>query len=377
MIEVPFEAESGWIVIPVSINSRPLRFVLDTGAQGAFLHNSDVIDSLDLHIVGKMPVRGVGGGGADREASVAGNVTFNIGGIELSNGELVVLPSRQGSASVATHDGVIGRPVFETMIVEVDWEKRVVRFYEPSKYNYTGSGTILPLTFDEGGRPYTTASIAFAKGNLIPVKLVVDSGASHALSLDVGSKPEISLPDGATKVVLGRGASGEVTGYIGRVKSLQLGGLMLENVPTVFPDSSSGTAGIGGRHGNLGADVLRGFKVIYHYSRNRIIIEPNRFFSEPFGVVPNAAMAARVSAPASKDYIGRYGNRTISFEDGAMYLQRQGGPKIKLVVVSKDEFTLEPIPAARMKFVRDENLNVTELHVLNRAGEWEKSKREP
>jgi hypothetical protein len=51
--------------------------------------------------------------------------------------------------------------------------------------------------------------IALADEKLIPVKLVVDSGASHALSLDVGSKPEISLPEGATKVVLGRGASGD------------------------------------------------------------------------------------------------------------------------------------------------------------------------
>src|SRR6266850_897332 len=85
MIEVPFEIEGSWLVIPVSINSRPLRFVLDTGGQGAFLSKPEILDSLNLHIVGKMPVRGVGGGGAGREASVAGNVTFNIGGIELSN----------------------------------------------------------------------------------------------------------------------------------------------------------------------------------------------------------------------------------------------------------------------------------------------------
>ena len=65
----------------------------------------------------------------------------------------------------------------------------------------------------------------------------------------------------------------------------------------------------------------------------------------------------------------------VSF-DGSLFLQRRDGPKIKLVLVSKDEFTLEPIPAARIKFVRDESGKVTELQVLNRAGQWEKSKRE-
>src|ERR1051326_5730123 len=102
-------------------------------------------------------------------------------------------------------------------------EKQVIRFYEPSKYKYTGRGATLPLTFDVGGRPYTTASVAVTGERSIPVKLVVDTGATHALSLDVGTNPEIKAPEGATKVTLGVGASGEVKGYMGRSKSLQLG----------------------------------------------------------------------------------------------------------------------------------------------------------
>ena len=90
-VEVPFEISGNWMLIPVSINgSRPLRFVLDTGAQGTFLNNSAIAGSLNLKIVGKMQIRGAGGVGA--EASVAENVTFNIGAIELSNGRLVVSP---------------------------------------------------------------------------------------------------------------------------------------------------------------------------------------------------------------------------------------------------------------------------------------------
>ena len=377
VVEVPFEVERNLMVIPLSINgSRPLRFILDTGAQGTFLQNMQIADSLNLKIAGKVGVRGAGGGGARREASLAENVTFNIGGIELRNGGLAVFPSPLGPQAMASHDGAIGRVVFATLVVEVDWEKRVIRFYEPSKYKYTGTGAILPLTFDEGGRPYTTASVAITEGRSIPVKLVVDTGASHALSLDVGSNPEIKVPEGAAKVVLGRGASGEVTGYMGRSKSLQIGGQMLLNVPTTFPDASSAMSGSNGRQGNLGEGVLRRFKTIYDYSRKRMIVEPNKFFSEPFPTAPNAPTTQTLSPAMLQDYTGHYGERTISFEDGALYLQRQGGPKIKLVFASKDEFTLEPIPEARIKFVRDERGKVTELDVLNREGAWEKSRRE-
>lgn len=375
VVEVPFEIERNLMVIPVSVNgSRPLRFVLDTGAQGTFIGKQEIADSLNLKITGKVGVRGAGGGGAVREASLAEDVNFNIGGIELRNGGLTVFP--HGPRDAAAHDGVIGRAVYATLVVEVDWEKQVIRFYEPSKYRYTGTGATLPLTFDEGGRPYTTASVAVTEERPIPVKLVVDTGASHALSLDVGSNPEIKAPTGAVKITLGIGASGEVTGYMGRSKSLQLGDKTLMNVPTTFPDISSGTAGGGGRQGNLGEGVLRRFKTIYDYSRKRMIVEPNKFFSEPFAAAPSGPTVHAVSPATMQAYVGRYGERAIFFEDGALYLQRQGGPKLKLISLSKDEFTLEMVPEARIKFIRDESGKVAELDVLNREGAWERSKRE-
>ena len=377
-VEVPFEISGNWMLIPVSINgSRPLRFVLDTGAQGTFLNNSAIAGSLNLKIVGKMQIRGAGGVGA--EASVAENVTFNIGGIELSNGRLVVSPPPpQGPRMMSNRDGGIGRIVFATLVVEVDWEKQVLKFYDPSKYKYSGSGTILPLTFDDGGRPYTVASVAVSDDKLIPVKLVVDTGGSHALWLDVGSKPEIKLPEGVASGVLGRGAGGEITGSTGRIKKFQLGGQTIVNVPTIFPDSNSGITGIGGRQGSLGAGLLRRFKIIYDYSRKQMIVEPNKFFGEPFGVAPTADTAANtsISPSALQDYVGRYGERTITVEDGSLNLQRQGGSKIKLIAASKDEFTIERIPTARIRFIRDETGKVTEIQVLNPEGNWEKSKKE-
>src|SRR2546429_5860657 len=72
VVEVPFEVESGWVVIPVSVNgSRPLRFVLDSGAGAAAITNPAIVDSLNLKIAGKMQVRGAGGGGAASVVSFA------------------------------------------------------------------------------------------------------------------------------------------------------------------------------------------------------------------------------------------------------------------------------------------------------------------
>jgi ketosteroid isomerase-like protein len=374
-IEVPFEVAGNWMVIPASVNgSRPLRFVLDTGAAATVFYNTELADSLDLKITGTMPIRGVGGGGASSQVSIAENVNFNIGGVEFSGGRLALRKSSRSGI-----DGVIGRIVFATLVVEVDWEKRAIKLYDPAKYKYAGKGTVLPLTFDEGGRPYTMANVVLSGDKKVPVKLVVDTGGSHTLSLDVGSNPEILLPEAAMKTVLGRGGSGEITGHTGRIKSFELGGQLLKDIPTDFPDESAGTAGIGGRQGNLGSGVLRRFKIIYDYSRRQMIVEPNKFFAETFApALPTTTAAKTDISPFSfQDFIGGYGDRTISAEGNSLFIQRPGGRKLMMVAASaRDEFTLEQIPAARIKFVRGEAGKVIEIQVLNQQGQWESSKKD-
>lgn len=175
-------------------------------------------------------------------------------------------------------------------------------------------------------------------------------------------------------------------GYVGKIKSVTLGGYTLNDVVTTFPDDSLGMSkGSFGRQGNVGSGLLRRFKVIFDYAHKRMMLEPNRFLNDPFEIkprFPSNAPEPSTERPAGgnvselRDYIGRYGERMISLEDGVLFLQRQGGPKLKLVSVSKDEFTLEAIPTARIKFLREGMGKVAELQVLNRAGDWEKSRKE-
>jgi CubicO group peptidase (beta-lactamase class C family) len=372
VVEVPFEIESGIMIIPLSINgSRPLRYAFDSGASGAIHYDTAVADSLKLKIVGEARVRGVGGGGAVSMVSIADNANFNIGGLELLNSHLAIRPSRWG------HDGVIGLPIFGNLVVEVDWEKQVVRFYEPAKYKYSGPGIVLPLTFDEGSRPYTMASVTVTGEKAVPIKLVVDTGASHALSLDVSSNSEIKLPEGATKTVLGRGASGEVTGYTARVKDFELGGQTFTNVPTSFPDSSAGTAGLNGRQGNLGSGILRRFKVTYDYSRKQMIVEPNKFSRDPFGTpmqLSTASTTFPVASATLNDYVGKYGNKEISVKDGGLYYQRIGGGGATLRPNGKDKFALNT--DAQITFVRDPGGVVTEMIIEWTERDKEQLKRE-
>ena len=384
-VEIPFEDQGNHIVIDVSINgSGPVKAVVDTGAQGAVLQDSSIAEALKLKPSREIEIRGVGGGGASSKAYVVDNVTFKIGELEVSGDELVVRPPMKGPSAGFGHAMVIGRSLFESCVVEIDWEQQKLRFYDPKSYRYEGKGTVLPLTFDQGGRPYTSASALISSDKSTALKLVVDTGGVHTLLLETGTDPGIKAPEGAQKILLGRGGSGDIMGYVGKIKSFTLGGYTLNDVVTTFPDDSLGTSkGSFGRQGNVGSGLLRRFKVIFDYAHKRMVLEPNRFLNDPFEVKSRSPANSSqpsterpVGASELRDYVGRYGERTIFLEDGVLFLQRQGGPKLKLVSLSKDEFGLEAIPTARIKFLRENMGKVTELQVLNRDGEWEKSRKD-
>ena len=92
-----------------------------------------------------------------------------------------------------------------------------------------------------------------------------------------------------------------------------------------------------------------------------------------------AELSARETIGARKagEYVGRFEYRTISAEDGVLYLQREGGPKLKMIPAGDpDEFTLERVPQAKIKFGRNEAGAVDALHVLAMSGDWEVTRRE-
>jgi hypothetical protein len=92
------------------------------------------------------------------------------------------------------------------------------------------------------------------------------------------------------------------------------------------------------------------------------------------GEIARDPKPADVSALAA--YAGRYGIRTIRWNDDGLTLQRVGGPELVLVPGDgPDTFTLALLPSARVRFERNAAGEISELHVRNLQGEWEVSKR--
>jgi hypothetical protein len=124
----------------------------------------------------------------------------------------------------------------------------------------------------------------------------------------------------------------------------------------------------------VGARVLSNFTITLDQQNARLRLE--RANADPIVLADPAARPPAAAAPKpATDYVGRYGSRTISVESGKLTLQRDGGPPLVMVATGADTFTLEEVPQAQIKFVRDAAGAVVEAQILNREGQWETEKR--
>ena len=157
----------------------------------------------------------------------------------------------------------------------------MIALYESLKYEYTGKGETLPLAFHDN-HPYVQAKITMAGHDPITGEFVIDAGSNFPLillkSFIESQQITKSLP--TTLPVLGRGVGGEMPLPLGRVPELQLGRFIVAKPITAFPPR--GLFAREGAAGNIGGGILRRFTVIFDYSRQRVILEPNKDFNEPY-----------------------------------------------------------------------------------------------
>lgn len=283
--EIPFRLVNNHLILPMSVNgSEPLDIALDTGmpAAGLALYGGAGIEKLGLDINPSLQAQigGAGGHGKRMPARIAMSETASIAGLDIDGIRVIVMPEMPDFTGY--HDGIVGYSFFGNYVVEIDYDERVVRLHAPDTYEAPSGAHIVPLTF-ENRLPYATVEITGEGGEPFETKVVVDLGASHAISLNTDFSGAISAPSDAISAIIGRGLSGPVRGRVGRLASLGLGGAKLSHVVATFPVSEhQNPRGVDSLGGNLGSDVLRRFNTTFDYSRDRLILEPNQSFEEPF-----------------------------------------------------------------------------------------------
>jgi hypothetical protein len=282
-VSVPFENHGEHIMIRVSVNGgAPLLMVFDTGmpTPGVLLYEGALVDKLNLtYSPAQIQVGGAGSGGS-RSARLATGVTLRVGGLEVGGSVAIVMPSTPQMSGL--HDGIIGASLFQNLVVSLDHDRGVMTLSRRGVFTPPKAAAEVPLEV-QGRHAYVPLQLVGPDGKATPIKAILDLGATHAISLNRRSNPAIVAPPGARVSRIGRGMSGVITGLVGRVPALELGGHRLASVVATFPDSAfEDPRGLDSMNGNLGGGVLGRFNISLDVGGSRMFLTPNRRYSNPF-----------------------------------------------------------------------------------------------
>jgi hypothetical protein len=287
-VQVPFQLQRNLIIVSVRLNDTgPYNFLLDTGVGTSLITAPAIADSLHLRQGQLYRVVGAGGEATGLLAYESSGVRFSLPGVVAPNMTLLVLSedvlNLSGYVGMPIH-GILGSEFFRSFVVTIRPAQNRLLLDAPATYQAPRSTrwASLPLSI-ESNKPYITIPVQLSDSLTLPLKLVLDTGAGHALSLEVGSHPRLTIPAHHLPSELGRGLTGVVRGSLGRVARLQLGRYRLRSVLTSFPDSGDVRSRTEvPRNGNIGFELLKRFSLIIDYPHQRLLLRPNTNFREPF-----------------------------------------------------------------------------------------------
>jgi Periplasmic protease len=283
----PVILASHLVVVPVVINgSSPMNFILDSGVGSTLITEVSSAGVVSLNQARKVLLSGLGNE-QSMEAYVSENNNLKIGGLEGDKQQVIVLlndiinlSNRMGIPL----NGFIGPSLFERFIVEINYTKQIVTFFEPAYFSehVRRNDQIIPIKIVEG-KPYLEVTITCG-GVEQTVTMLMDTGMSFAMWLSPIGNCGINPKQDAREDILGQGLNGNITGKISRVDKVKIGNFELHNVITAFPDTNSIDNGSvnSRRSGSIGAEIFRRFNIIVDYPNSRLILRKNSNFSDKF-----------------------------------------------------------------------------------------------
>jgi len=365
-ITINFKSSSNLIIIPVAINnSDTLNFILDTGVRYPIITELPFINKLNLNYLQPINVKGLGEG-EQLTAYRSGNNTISLDGMVAYDQEIHMVINENFQIShilgIPVH-GLIGFNLFKDYVVKIDYTQHKITLTKPEYFNYKEreKDIVLPLTFEQN-KPFVKTSIVTDKNEDVPVKLLVDTGASDAIWLSTNSDERILPPENHIETFLGRGLNGDLYGKKGRIGAIWVGPLVLYEPIVAFPDNDLVDQLIGknDRNGTLGAEILRRFYVTMDYPNKRLILRPNSNLKDEFnynmsGLEVSNPMPGlpiflitniRKNSPAyyagiqENDQIltlNNTSNKTLTLNDINLLFQSQEAKRIKLTILRNGE----------------------------------------
>jgi hypothetical protein len=268
--EIPIELRGGVVLVPVKVGpSRVLRIVLDTGMgfDGVLLYEP-LPESTFPGPVYEVKIPGAGTG-----EPASGRMTetgaFSAGPVQFTNQRVVWLTDSLMAGFPS--DGVMGYSLFGHWQVEIDYDRLVIVLHEPGSFRADSSWTTLPMELHKNSMPWVKLRTSIDGADSLELDCYLDLAANDEVVFLVRDDAKFKLPEGLEEHYLGRGLSGDVHGWRGMAKWVELGPFRFADVTVAYaPDEA--------RSKQPGADavvcgsLLARLNTVYDYAGGRMYV---------------------------------------------------------------------------------------------------------
>lgn len=273
-LKIPFESHQNIIYLRVRINdSEPRWFLFDTAA--STILNRQSAQALKLKFQGQKQVYVTGEEKPVDVASVE-NVSYGLPNVMLTVSETTVLPLEDVERCTGRAiDGILGHEIFSRSVVEIDYRAKTINLYEPGNYKYSGKGVSVPLEMTQNGLIFVRASIKPPRRSLIAGRFMIDTGFGYSVLLYSPFVESNNLLASAEKdkTMPVCGIGGAAQQATGTLEKLEISGLKFSKPGAIFTQAKRGNLASTDLDGLIGGEIFRNFKIIFDYSRRRMIWE--------------------------------------------------------------------------------------------------------
>jgi len=276
VVEIPFDFYRNEIILQVKIAGKgPFNMMLDTGTDPSAIDVATAKEiGLKLEPLGKTGT----GGGTDVNLTYYTKMPLvEAGDFTVKNVETLALNLSKMSERLGRPvHGVLGHSVLNGRIVQIDYPKRVVRFYsqplftKTANQSNTSKRTVMSFRYSDN----VLLDDVFVNGKKVIANL--DTGSNGGFNLTPAAVSYLRLEDEVNhaRVSSDVGYNGASENREGKVSNVTVGGISIDAPPVIYFAKGSGRDkklwGI-----NIGNAFLKDFVVTIDYRNKLVALERN------------------------------------------------------------------------------------------------------
>jgi hypothetical protein len=167
-----------------------------------------------------------------------------------------------------TISGIIGYPLLQSAIVEIDCAAPAITVHNPANYKLPDDATWQKLIIDNL-HPMIEASYEGDRTGWF----LMDTGMADSVSFYTPTVRKYKLLEGRkTGVALQGGIGGLAAAKTGTIEWFELGGHKFENLKVSFAQAEKGAFANEYADGNLGQAVFMPFRLIFDFGNERVAL---------------------------------------------------------------------------------------------------------